>query len=171
MGDWKNGTVEDAIRPAPNDLPEVRLMLTEYQQWLGIDLAFQHFQQEVEELPGEYRPPTGALFVARNGTAAGGMVAMRRRDAGRAEMKRLFVRPAARGTGLGRALAQRVIDEARTAGYRELVLDTLPVMHEAHRLYAALGFRPIAPYYPSPIAGTSFLALHLNPFAAPGSHP
>jgi putative acetyltransferase len=136
-------------------------MMLEYQQWLGVDLSFQHFAHEVESMPGEYAPPAGALFIALQDAEARGMIALRRLDRERAEMKRLFVRPAARGGGLGRALAQRVIEEARALGYREIVLDTLPVMHEAHRLYAALGFRPIPPYYASPIAGTTFLSLTL----------
>jgi GNAT superfamily N-acetyltransferase len=150
------------IRAAePQDLPEIRQMMVEYQQWLGLDLSFQHFAHEVESLPGEYAAPAGALFIAQRDTAAHGMIALRRLDGERAEMKRLFVRPAARGGGLGRALAYRVIEEARTLGYRAIVLDTLPVMHEAHGLYAALGFRPIPPYYTSPIAGTTFLSLTL----------
>ena len=155
-------TSSDVIRAAgAADLPELRRMMAEYQQWLALDLSFQHFAREVEALPGEYAPPTGALLIAQTSEDASGMVALRRLDAGRAEMKRLFVRPAARGSGLGRALAQRVIDEARALGYRELVLDTLPVMENAHALYATLGFRPISPYYPSPIAGTTYLSLTL----------
>jgi carbonic anhydrase len=150
------------IRAAePQDLPEIRQMMAEYQQWLGLDLSFQHFAHEVASLPGEYAAPAGALFIALRGIDAQGMIALRRLDRERAEMKRLFVRPVARGDGLGRALAHRVIVEARTLGYRAIVLDTLPVMHEAHGLYAALGFRPIPPYYTSPIAGTAFLSLTL----------
>ena len=90
-----------------------------------------------------------------------GMVALRRRDARRCEMKRLFVRPAGRGGGAGRALAMRVIQEARMRGYAEIVLDTLPIMGRAQQMYVALGFRDIEPYYPSPIAGTRYMALTL----------
>ena len=136
-------------------------MLLEYQAALGQDLAFQHFAQEVEALPGDYAPPTGALLIADDNGERRGMVALRRIDAARAEMKRLFVRPSARRTGLGRALAEHIIAEARILGYRTIVLDTLPSMHQAHALYESLGFQPTTPYYSSPITGTTYLALPL----------
>jgi ribosomal protein S18 acetylase RimI-like enzyme len=89
------------------------------------------------------------------------MVALRRRDARRSEMKRLFVRPSGRGSGVGRALATRVIQEARARGYAEVVLDTLPIMRRAQDMYLDLGFRDIDAYYPSPIVGTRYMALTL----------
>jgi len=143
------------------DLGEVRAMLKEYAAWVGVDLCFQNFTQELANLPGDYAPPDGALLVARGDTGLIGMVAMRRRDRNRVEMKRLFVRDAARGTGLGRRLADRIIVEARARGYREICLDTLPVMADAQRLYTRLGFQDIAPYYTSPIEGTRFMSLPL----------
>jgi GNAT superfamily N-acetyltransferase len=161
------------ILPATaRDLGEIRQMLGEYQRWIGLDLSFQHFQQELDGLPGDYAPPAGRLLVARAGggqdagpAARGepltGMVALRRVDAARCEMKRLFVRSSARGLGVGRQLAHRIIDEARAIGYREMLLDTLPMMQDAQRLYVALGFVDIAPYYASPIAGTRFMSLAL----------
>ena len=150
------------IRPAlEDDLNAIRELLEEYQQWLGLDLSFQGFRAEVDGLPGAYAPPHGALLLAEFGDAAAGMVALRRVDAERCEMKRLFVRSAARGHGLGRQLATRIIDEARARGYREIVLDTLPVMTDAQRLYVSLGFVDIPPYYPSPIEGTRYLAYQL----------
>lgn len=145
----------------PDDLQDIRKMLEEYQRALNLDLSFQHFKREVDGLPGEYVPPTGALLVARIDGTAAGMVALRRRSDIRCEMKRLFVRPFARGTGLGRALAEQAIQIGRARGYRQMVLDTLPSMGEAHALYAALGFRAIPAYYPSPIVGTTYLALDL----------
>jgi ribosomal protein S18 acetylase RimI-like enzyme len=160
-----------------DDLDEIRAMLREYAAWTGVDLCFQNFSQELAGLPGDYAPPDGALLVARTdaglppaesrglppATSRGsvGLVALRRRDADRCEMKRLYVRDAARGTGLGRRLAERIIAEARARGYREIWLDTLPVMQDAQRLYVRLGFRDIAPYYASPIQGTRFMALTL----------
>jgi ribosomal protein S18 acetylase RimI-like enzyme len=147
------------IHPATaDDLPEVRAMLGEYADSLGIDLSFQGFARELRNLPGDYSPPTGALLVAHDDTAAMGMVAMRQRGPERVEMKRLFVRPAARGTGLGRQLVEAIIHEARRAGYREMCLDTLPSMGDAQRLYERLGFHDVAPYYDSPVAGTRYMA-------------
>ena len=143
------------------DLPAIREMLHEYADWLKVDLCFQGFDAEVAGLPGDYAPPSGALLIARIEGRPAGMVALRRKDDGRCEMKRLFVREAARGLRLGRALAERIILEARTRGYREIVLDTLPVMQDAQRLYVALGFRDIEAYYASPIAGTRFMGLRL----------
>jgi GNAT superfamily N-acetyltransferase len=143
------------------DLAEVRAMLNEYAAWVGVDLCFQNFTRELADLPGDYAPPDGALLVARGETGLIGMVAMRRRDRNRVEMKRLFVREAARGTGVGRRLADRIIVEARARGYREICLDTLPVMADAQRLYTRLGFQDIAPYYISPIEGTRFMSLAL----------
>jgi ribosomal protein S18 acetylase RimI-like enzyme len=149
-------------RAEPGDLAEVRRMLDEYQAWVGVDLCFQDFTNEVRDLPGDYAPPGGDLFIARLGDDTVGMIAFRRRPDGRAEMKRLFVRPSARGAGTGRALVERVIDAARRAGYTQLVLDTLPVMAGAQKLYEQFGFHDIAPYYESPIGGTRYMALDLT---------
>ena len=136
-------------------------MLEEYAAWLAIDLSFQDFAREVRGLPGEYAPPGGDLFIARVGAEAAGMVAFRASSAGVAEMKRLFVRPSARGEGLGRTLVSHVIGAAREAGYRRMILDTLPVMRDAQRMYEQFGFQDIEPYYDSPIAGTRYMALDL----------
>jgi ribosomal protein S18 acetylase RimI-like enzyme len=137
-------------------------MLEEYAAWIGVDLSFQDFRREVRDLPGEYAPPGGDLYIARHGGETAGMVAFRAGPDGRAEMKRLFVRPSARGAGVGQVLVQHVIDAARAAGYRHMVLDTLPVMQGAQRMYERFGFRDIAPYYDSPIAGTRYLELDLT---------
>jgi putative acetyltransferase len=136
-------------------------MLVEYAAWLAVDLSFQHFERELRDLPGDYADPAGALMIARQDGVPVGMVALRPRDRERCEMKRLFVRPQARGIGLGRRLAERIITEARARGYREMLLDTLPMMQDAQQLYVALGFRDIVPYYASPVAGTRFMALTL----------
>ena len=150
--------IEDATAA---DLDAIREMLHEYAEWLKVDLCFQNFEAEVAGLPGDYAPPSGALIIARIDDRPAGMVALRRKDDERCEMKRLFVRENARGVRLGRALAERIITEARTRGYREMVLDTLPVMQDAQRLYVALGFRDIEPYYVSPIGATRFMGLRL----------
>lgn len=150
------------IAPAlPADLSAIRQLLDEYAAFLGMDLEFQHFGHERQHLPGDYTPPRGALLLARLDGAPAGMAALRPRDETRCEMKRLYVRPDARGTGIGRQLAERIIAEARSIGYREMLLDTLPIMQDAQRMYVALGFRDIAPYYDSPIPGTRYMALEL----------
>jgi ribosomal protein S18 acetylase RimI-like enzyme len=150
--------IADATTPA--ELAEAAALFRVYAQGLGVDLGFQGFAAELAGLPGRYAPPRGALLLARVGQGpAIGCVALRPLgDAGDAEMKRLYVDPHARGSGLGRRLAEAALDRARAAGYRRVVLDTLPAMAGAQRLYAALGFREIAPYYANPIPGARFLA-------------
>jgi len=154
--------VRVTITPATAaDLRDVRDLLREYEQWVGMDLTFQQFDAEVAALPGAYAPPDGALLIARIDGEPAGMVALRLLTPSRAEMKRLFVRSSSRGLGLGRLLAERIIAEARARAYRDIVLDTLPPMAGAQRLYEALGFRDIAAYYPSAIAGTRYMAMRL----------
>jgi putative acetyltransferase len=145
-----------------DDYAAARVMLREYQASLGIDLSFQDFESEVRDLPGDYALPRGRLFLARHENALVGCVALRAAGATRCEMKRLFVRPGNRGLGVGKALVTRVLDEARAAGYTEIVLDTLPAMADAQRLYEQFGFRDIEPYRVNPIAGTRYLAKALQ---------
>ena len=151
------------IRPAqlPRELAEVRSLFREYVTGLGIDLEFQDFEAEIAGLPGKYTPPRGRLLLAWSATEAMGCVALRPLDETSCEMKRLYVRPQARGEQLGRRLAQRICDEAREAGYARICLDTLPTMASAQKLYRSLGFKPIEPYVFNPIAETKFLALDL----------
>ena len=136
-------------------------MLSEYVAWIGLDLAFQEIDAELDGLPGEYVPPRGALFVVPDGDSLAAMIAFRPIDGTICEMKRLFVRPAARGRGLARRLITYALDEARTAGYAEMRLDTLPMMVDAQKLYVNMGFADIEPYYETPIAGTRFMAKRL----------
>lgn len=151
------------VRPADHgDIPEVRRLFREYSAWVGIDLSFQDFDRELAELPGDYVPPAGVLFVARVGKNVAGCVAAHQWRAGVCEMKRLFVRDGFRGSGCGRALVESVIAWARKAGYQRIVLDTLPVMDQAQRLYARLGFLDVAPYRPNPVPGARFLELVLE---------
>ena len=151
------------IRPAalPEQVAVVRSLFREYAAGLGIDLGFQDFDGEIETLPGRYAPPAGRLLLAWDGAAPAGCVALRPIDATTCEMKRLYVRPAARGRQLGRRLAERIGREAREAGYRRMFLDTLPSMESALRLYTSMGFEPTGPYVFNPIPGAIFLARDL----------
>ena len=145
----------------PADLPIVRRLFRQYADSLGIDLEFQDFETELTSLPGKYSPPRGCLLLAWDGDRAVGCVALRSIDENVCEMKRLYVDPAIRARGLGRRLAERIIQEARVIGYRSMCLDTLSSMTSALRLYYDLGFRPIKPYVFNPIAGAIFLGLDL----------
>jgi putative acetyltransferase len=150
------------IRPArPADIPEVRRMVQEYVDWIGLDLEFQEIDAELAGLPGDYAPPRGALFVAEDGGRLIGMIGLRPFDAAICEMKRLYVRPGARGRGLAKQLIAAALDEARRLQYSEIRLDTLPMMGDAQSLYLALGFADIPPYYDTPIAGTRFMSKKL----------
>jgi ribosomal protein S18 acetylase RimI-like enzyme len=148
----------EAARSAP-DVAAVAALFRAYAGELPVDLAYQGFATEVASLPGPYAPPAGALLLARAGDGrALGCVGLRPLGEGWGEMKRLYVAPAARGLGLGRALLAAVLDEARRLGYREVRLDTLPTMSEAIAMYRRAGFTPIAPYYDGAPDGTLFLA-------------
>lgn len=156
------------IRPAafPRDLELVRALFREYADGLGIDLCFQDFDAELAGLPGKYSPPAGRLLLAWRGDAdegetAVGCVALRAVNENTCEMKRLYLRPGLRGTQLGRRLAERIVAEARAAGYARICLDTLPSMSAAIALYTALGFKPIEAYVYNPIPGALFLGLEL----------
>ncbi len=139
-----------------------RDLFREYGEEIQVDLSFQNFDEELIQLPGKYAPPSGRLFVALFNGRPAGCVAIRRLESDTCEMKRLYVRPYYRGTGIGRRLAQAAIDAARAIGYRAIYLDTLPTMTTAAGLYGSLGFREIPPYYDSPIQGTRFMKLDLE---------
>jgi ribosomal protein S18 acetylase RimI-like enzyme len=153
------------IRPAdvPRDLDEVRGLFREYAESLNVDLCFQDFEAELATLPGKYKHPEGRLLLAWRGSEAVGCIALRPLQGGDCEMKRLYVRPEARGEQLGRRLVERVCQEAREAGYARICLDTLPTMASAIRLYEALGFKPIESYVFNPVPGALFLAMELAP--------
>lgn len=139
----------------------VRNLFLEYQAALGIDLGFQDFENELANLPGQYAAPGGRVLLACADGAVAGCVALRPLTGDACEMKRLFVRPAYRAAGVGKMLAERVIAEARSIGYRRMCLDTLPSMGRAQKLYEALGFRDIEAYRYNPVAGTRYLGLDL----------
>jgi len=159
--------IEIAAARTDADVAGARTLFLEYAGSLGFSLCFQGFDEEVATLPGRYAPPAGGLFLARGrmeakaeGEADGelaGCVALRALEAeGVAEMKRLYVRDQYRGTGLGRRLAERVIEEARRRGYAKMRLDTLPTMVRAIPMYRKLGFREIAAYTVNPVEGALF---------------
>src|SRR4051812_36150942 len=124
------------VATTPQQIAFTTMLFREYAWSLGVDLSFQHFEEEVAALPGDYAPPRGRLLLTCDGC-----VALRPLTSDVCEMKRLYVRPDARGTGVGRALVQRVIDEARSIGYRAMRLDTLPSMTAAAAMYRTFGFR------------------------------
>jgi ribosomal protein S18 acetylase RimI-like enzyme len=143
-------------------LAAARQLFQEYAASLDISLCFQGFDEELASLPGKYAPPRGRLLLARRGNESAGCVALRPLAPDTCEMKRLYVRPAYRTGGVGRLLAEQVIHEAATAGYRRMRLDTLPIMEPALQLYRRLGFREIAPYTANPVKGAVFLELQLD---------
>ena len=146
-----------------DDINRARELFKEYAAGLGIDLCFQNFDKELALLPGDYVPPSGRLFLAISDDAAVGCVALRMIANGICEMKRLYVRPEFRGTGLGRTLAEAIIQTAREIGYDRMRLDTLPgKMDRAIAMYRSLGFKEIEPYYDNPVQGATFMELSLD---------
>lgn len=159
-----SATVLSFVTPANVvELRQTRELFQEYAASLGVDLCFQSFDEELAALPGNYAPPYGRLILASHGGAPAGCVGLRRLATGICEMKRLYVRPAFRGLGIGHLLVDRIVDEAVAAGYQRMRLDTLPSMGAARGLYCARGFREIPPYTRNPVPGALFLELELQP--------
>lgn len=144
-----------------DDVAAAKALCFEYAETLGFSLCFQGFDKEMAEFPGKYAPPMGALFLAKAGETPIGVVALRDLGQGVAEMKRLYVKPQARGQDLGRRLAERICAEAFNLGYRSIRLDTLPSMQAAIALYRDMGFVDIAPYTHNPVEGALFLEKRL----------
>lgn len=143
-------------------IAQTRELFMEYATSLNFSLCFQNFDHELAALPGDYAPPDGRLLLGEFKGELAGCVALHRLDRETCEMKRLYLRPKFRGEGIGRALAERIIAEARTIGYKAMRLDTVePVMKNAVQLYRDLGFREIAPYRSNPIAGALYMELEL----------
>ena len=139
----------------------IRKLFKQYADSLDFDLRFQQFDNELETLPGDYAPPDGCLILAGYGGKWAGCVALRRLEDDICEMKRLYVLPDFQGLGIGKILAQAVIDEARTKRYTKMRLDTVESMHAARALYASLGFYAIEPYRYNPVDGASYMELKL----------
>jgi ribosomal protein S18 acetylase RimI-like enzyme len=158
----------ELLRPnSPPFWKTARVLVREYAASLTVSLDFQNFDDELQHFETEYAPPGGAFLLVRNEGEFVGCGALRRFSATDCEMKRLYVRPAGRNLGLGRQLALALINEARSLGYKSMLLDTLPTMQSAQSLYKSLGFVPTEPYRFNPIAGTSFLKLDLSPHLNP----
>src|SRR5512133_851479 len=149
----------------PADLAPVRELFAEYASSLNVDLCFQNFEAELASLPGDYAPPRGALMLAWSQHELVGCCALRPLDAvdypNACEMKRLYVRPALRGGGVGRRLAEAVMEAAQQAGYAYMLLDTLSEMETARAMYQELGVTEVPPYYYNPIEGAHYLMARL----------
>jgi ribosomal protein S18 acetylase RimI-like enzyme len=147
---------------SPAQLAQARELFIEYAQSLGFSLCFQNFDKELASLPGGYAPPEGRLLLADQDGQLAGCIALHKLEPGVCEMKRLYLRPRFRGKGLGRALADHIIAEARQIGYQRMRLDTVePVMKDAVAMYRKLGFKEIAPYCPNPMSGVIYMELEL----------
>jgi putative acetyltransferase len=155
-----------ATPQAPEELAELAALLREYALTLSVNLGFQNFDEELKQLPGEYAEPRGALVTAWVDGQLAGCCALRPLDSAdypmACEMKRLFIRPAYRGIGLGRQLTEWMLDTARAKGYACVLLDTLSDMEAARALYEDLGFVEIPPYYHNPIAGAHYLMARIQ---------
>lgn len=144
------------------EIQTARELFREYEAWLGMDLCFQGFEEEMRGLPGKYAQPDGRLYVAYVEDEAAGCIALRKLDESICEMKRLYLRDTARGHGLGNHLIEKLISEASTIGYSKMRLDTFPPkMGKAVKIYESHGFRPIEPYYDNPHDGVLFMELDL----------
>ena len=139
-----------------SDMPVVAEIFREYQQWLDVDLCFQDFDSELASLPGRYSAPRGTILIAREGDNIIGCVGIRPADKNDAELKRLYVKPDFHGRGIGRLLFEQAMTMARETGYSGIVLDTLPSMKRAHKLYRDYGFQQIPAYYSNPEPGAQY---------------
>jgi len=137
-------------------MPTVRDLFLEYQAWLGVDLCFQNFEEELATLPGSYSPPTGAIFLAVENSDMIGCIGIRPRVSGEAELKRLYVRPSHQGAGTGKKLFLTAMSETKAMGYASIVLDTLPAMQTAKSIYVNYGFKQIPAYYENPKNGVEY---------------
>ena len=150
--------IEIVYAEDPQCIEDARTIFREYEKWLGLDLCFQGFEEEMRTLPAKYAPPDGRLILTyKDGELAGG-IALRKIGDGICEMKRLFLRENARGSGIGHLLIEKIIEEARIIGYKKMRLDTFPPkMGKAVKLYESHGFYEIPPYYENPYDGVLYM--------------
>ena len=144
------------------ELEQIKLLFREYEEYIGFDLCFQGFEQELVDLPGRYAKPGGRLYLIKCDKEIAGCAGLRKVGDGICEMKRLYVREQFRGKKFGRMAAEQLVADARSEGYSKMRLDTLPIMKEAVALYRSLGFKVIEPYCHNPIAGALYLELDLG---------
>ena len=154
-------SIEIVERYDEQSISEIKDIFIEYRKDLGLDLEFQDFQDELEELPGEYSPAEGAILLAKDEGKTVGCVALRKIDETTCEMKRLYVKPEYRGEGLGRKLSKSIIEKARDKGYEKMKLDTLTTLKEANELYRSLGFEECEPYRYNPLEDALYMELEL----------
>ena len=150
------------IAESGEPLNTIRELFREYEQYIGVDLCFQDFENELKSLPGAYSRPQGRLYLIESGGEIAGCAALRKFDETACEMKRLYVRENFRGRGLGREAAELIVADARKIGYERMMLDTLPAMTEAIALYETLGFIKIPEYRQNPIVGAVFMEMKLS---------
>jgi GNAT superfamily N-acetyltransferase len=146
------------------EIEEVRILFREYETFLNVDLCFQGFEEELAGLPGMYAPPDGALLIAVGRVGTAGCIALRKLGKGICEMKRLYVRPAFRGLGLGRKQANSLVNTAIDLGYSTMRLDTLDRLKSAMILYESMGFIVCDTYYENPLPGVVYWELDLAGF-------
>ena len=147
---------------ASRDIQTARILFEEYAKKIGIDLAFQQFEQELVRIADVYSPPSGFLLLSKQEDITAGCVGLRKFDAQCCEMKRLYVRPDFRGMGIGKQLCLKIIRKGKALGYRYMLLDTLASMKKAQTLYRRLGFQNTIPYYHNPTPGAQFMRLDLE---------
>jgi ribosomal protein S18 acetylase RimI-like enzyme len=144
-----------------SEFSQARILFQEYATELGVDLCFQNFEHELKNIAVVYGSPAGCLLLAHAAGTIIGCVGFRPFNNGSCEMKRLYVRPSARGTKIGRGLTEELVRRARLVGYRKMLLDTLKSLEAAHSLYRSLGFREVQPYYANPLDGIVYMELDL----------
>ena len=149
------------VREAYNELDKVKTLFNEYVAMLNVDLCFQNYEEELAKLPDKYSKPLGRLYLIDYNNHLAGCVALRPIDEKNCEMKRLYVRPKFRGYGLGRLLAEKVIQDAKIITYKKMYLDTLETLQSAVKMYKNLGFKPIPPYYHNPLPNVLYFCLEL----------
>ncbi|MGI9437544.1 MAG: GNAT family N-acetyltransferase [Geminicoccaceae bacterium] len=154
--------IEIVEATTPQEIEHVRRLFRAYTDWLDVDLCFQDFESELANLPGFYAPPRGRLLLAKVGCEIAGCVGLRPLEDDICEMKRLWVEPGYGGRGIGRSLAEAVVDLGRSMGYRAMRLDTMPGrLKAAGHIYQTMGFKEIPPYYHNPLEGAAMFELQL----------